>query len=104
MSSYKTEVQNISYNAANQAFEAIVVLHEAGEAIKYPCSLSFPIDADFEDVAKGLVSVAKSMRSAQRRQLIARAPLQKAPRLVHVKTLARQFADSLGISEASRAA
>lgn len=104
MSNYKTEVQNIAYNAATQSFEAIVVFHEEGDVIKYPCSLAFPVDAEFEDVTKGLVSVAKSQRASGRRNLISRAPMQRTPRLVHVATLARQLSDTMGLTGAVRAA
>lgn len=104
MSSYKTEVQGLTYNAATQCFDAIVVFHEPGEQIKYPCSLAFPIDAAFEDVTHGLIAVAKSRRASKLQNLVSRQPSKTAPKLVHMSDLARQFADNLGLTDHHRAA
>lgn len=104
MSSYKTEVQDLTYNASTQCFDALVVFHEPGEQIKYPCSLAFPIDAEFQDVTRGLIAVAKSRRATKLQNLVSRRPAKTAPKLAHVSDLARQFADSLGLNAAQRAA
>ena len=104
MSGYRTEVQSLTYNAANQRFEAMVIFHEPGEVTKYPCSLAYPIDAEFEDVSRGLIAVAKSRRASKLRNLVSRAPAQAKPKLVHISNLARQLADNLGLSDRPHAA
>jgi hypothetical protein len=104
MSGYTTEVQNLTYNAASQNFEAVVVFHEPGETTKFPCSLAFPIDAEFADVTHGLIAVAKSRRASKLRNLVSRTPAHGTRRLVHIADLARQFADTLGLRDTPRAA
>ncbi|MEP5761922.1 MAG: hypothetical protein ABJ327_21940 [Litoreibacter sp.] len=92
MSSYKTEVKGLTYNAAAQCFEAMVIFHEAGETIKYPCSLTFPIDTDFQKISQGLVRAAKIKRAANRHGLVSRTRAHLASELKDIRVVARQLA------------
>lgn len=105
MSSYQARVQNLHYNAANRAFEAIVVLHEGADILKYPCSLVAPIDTSFERVSGALVTQAKAARRRGAQHLVACvrvAARRKAT--THVKTLARSFIDNLNLPGPAKAA
>jgi hypothetical protein len=55
---YKTELSDVIYNAAEQSFEARVTVHGASGARSYACSIPAPIDLSFEDAAKGLATQA----------------------------------------------
>ena len=94
MSSYKTEVQNLHYNAATRSFDAMIVLYEGSEATKYPTSLRLPIDSDFSFVSHKLVSQAKKHRARNANHLVARTPTG-ANKLAHLGDLARQLTDTL---------
>jgi len=69
---YATEVTNLTYNAADQQFEALVILHEAGDRLGFPTSLKAPITADFETVARSLVVQAKVRRAQNVHELMSR--------------------------------
>ena len=58
MKHLQTEITNVIYNAAEQAFEANVTVHQAGNSTKYACSIKAPIDMSFERAAKGLTKQA----------------------------------------------
>ncbi len=102
MSRYKTEVQNLHYNAASRSFDAMVVLYEGTEATKYPTSLRLPIDSDFSFVSHKLVAQAKKHRARKANHLVARTPTGQS-KLAHLGDLARQLTDTLTFS-AKRAA
>ncbi len=105
MSSYHAQVQNLHYNAANGAFEAIVVLHEGADTRKFPCSLKAPIDTSFERVSGALVTQAKAARKRGTQHLVARARVAARRRATtHVKTLARSFLDSMNSPGPAKAA
>lgn len=104
MSSYQTEVQNLSYNAATQSFEALVVFHEGHETRKVPISAPLPITAEFKDVSDILVKRAKAHRAKGRAKLMSRSPTQKAGRLVHLNDMIRQLKDTMGLSDLPTAA
>lgn len=104
MSSYRTEMRNLNYNAAERRFEALVVFHEGNEAHKMPISAPLPISTDFSQVAAVLVARAKSRRAKGRARLVSRAPAQTGPKLVHVKTMIRQFKDAMGLPDLPHAA
>jgi len=99
MSSYRTEIHNITYNAAERHFEALVVFHEGHETHKMPISAPLPISTDFAQVSDVLVARAKSRRAKGRARLTSRAPAKTAPKLVHVKTMIQQFKDAMGLPE-----
>lgn len=103
MHSYKTEVQSPRYNPATQCFEALVVMHEGGETVKYPTALQLPIDSDFGFVAQKLVSEAKKQRRRDAGALVSRT-VHGQSRLAHLGDLARQLGDSIGLTSGTRAA
>jgi hypothetical protein len=103
MSSYKTEVQHLRYNAASQCFEALVVMHEGGETIKYPTALRLPINSDFGFVAQKLVADAKKRRRQDAAHLVSRTARGQS-RLAHLGDLARQLTDRISITSGARAA
>ena len=78
MTDYSTEVRHLTYNAANQCFEALVVFHERGEQTSYPCGLPCAIDAAFGDVAQALVRQAQIKRSSGRSVMTAYRPARGA--------------------------
>ncbi|MCY4180479.1 MAG: hypothetical protein OXC60_03635 [Litoreibacter sp.] len=96
MSSYRTEVQNLRYNAATQSFEALILFYEGGDVLKYPTELALPIQSDFSFVSKKLVSEAKRQRRQNAGHLISRTACGDA-RLAHLGDLARQMTRSLGL-------
>ncbi len=103
MSSYKTEVQNLHYNAATQCFEALVVMHEGHEARKFPTALQLPIDSDFSFVTHKLVAQAKKQRASNASSLVARGPKGQT-KLGHLGDLARQLSQGLSFNSSQRAA
>jgi L-ascorbate metabolism protein UlaG (beta-lactamase superfamily) len=103
MSSYSIEVQNLHYNAATQSFDALVVMHEGPDHLKFPTSLRLPIDSDFSFVSKKLVAQAKKQRARNASHLVARTPTGQA-KLAHLGDLARQLSRSFTFSSTQRAA
>lgn len=103
MSSYKTEVQNLHYNAATRSFDAMVVMYEGSEATKYPTSLRLPIDSDFSFVSHKLVAQAKKHRSRKANHLVSRTPTGQS-KLGHLGELARQLTDGFNFTPTQRAA
>ncbi|SLN68122.1 hypothetical protein AQS8620_03195 [Aquimixticola soesokkakensis] len=63
MQLYGAEVSGLTYNAATQAFEALVVFHENADKVSYPTELQAPINADFDSIARGLVLRARMRRA-----------------------------------------
>ncbi len=103
MSSYKTEVQNLHYNAATRSFDAMVVMYEGSEATRYPTSLRLPIDSDFSFVSHKLVAQAKKHRARNANHLVSRTPTGQS-KLAHLGDLARQLTDSFSFNAGQRAA
>jgi hypothetical protein len=66
MPAYATELGSVRFNPETQCYEALVTFHEGGHAERYPCSLSFGIDADPAAVAHALVRQARALRSRSR--------------------------------------
>ncbi|MEM7473320.1 MAG: hypothetical protein AAF340_18385 [Pseudomonadota bacterium] len=97
MSSYKTEVQNIRYNAATGSFEALVVMHEGAETLKFPTAIELPISSDFAFVSHKLVALAKKRRKENAGQLVSRT-LRGQARFAHLGDLARQLTDSMRLT------
>lgn len=56
----KTELTDVIYNAAEQAFEAKVTVHGAAQAQTYACAVNAPITMSFEEAAAGLARQALS--------------------------------------------
>lgn len=105
MSSYHAQVQNLHYNAAAGAFEALVVLHEGADERKFPCTLNAPIDTPFERVSSALVAQAKAARKRGTHHLVAHARVAaRKSATTHVKTLARSFVDNLNLPGPAKAA
>ncbi len=94
MSSYRTELHNLRYNAATQCFEAIVAMYEGGEVIKYPIQAKLAIDTDFALVSRKLVEMAKKTRLERAGRLVSRTP-RGQHQLANLANLAREFASSI---------
>ena len=58
MQSLKTELSEVIYNAAEQAFEAKVTVHAQQGPVTYACAIPAPINTSFEDAAKILATEA----------------------------------------------
>jgi hypothetical protein len=58
MTHTRTELNNVSYNAANQCFEALVTVTQSGKRKAYACAIEAPITLSFEQAAKGLKTQA----------------------------------------------
>lgn len=103
MSRYSTEVKDLRYNAASQCFEALVVLYEGPDVVKYPTSLSLPIQSDFSSVAQKLVAEAKRQRKQRGSSLVSRTASGQH-KLGHLGDLARQFGAALNLGKSQQAA
>lgn len=66
MQSYGAEIQGLTYNAAEQAYQARVVFHEEGERITFPVEFTAPISADYATVSRGLALRARALRNRKR--------------------------------------
>ena len=60
----QTEMTDVIYNPATQAFEARVTVREGNVASSYACSLSAPIALPFEKAAAGLARQALRRHAA----------------------------------------
>lgn len=58
MNTPSTELSNVIYNAATQAFEARVTVHAADGIRSYACAIDAPITMTFADAATGLAKQA----------------------------------------------
>ena len=65
MQTVPLQLSDVIYNAATQSFEALVTVHDAGQARSYACAIDAPITMEFADAASGLATQA--MRRAARR-------------------------------------
>ena len=59
------QLTDVIYNAANQCFEALVVVHDGDSSRKYACAIDAPIDMSFEDAARGLATQALRRHKAR---------------------------------------
>ena len=59
MTVVKTQISDVTYNAAEQAFEAMVTFHTGTGITRVPSRLEAPLDTDFETAAKGLMAIAR---------------------------------------------
>ncbi len=66
MQSLKTELTDVIYNAASQAFEARVAVHGPDGLESYACAIEAPITMSFKDAAKGLTRQALRKHGAPR--------------------------------------
>lgn len=69
-----TQIQNVSYNPAERAFEARVSILDGGEVFTYPCSLRAPLDMDSTLAARQLAELAKRRHARNARPTVARRP------------------------------
>lgn len=88
MSDFRTELGQVIYNPETRAYEALVTFHEDGEAVRIPCALAFPIDADRHVVASALVRQAREIRRNARVPLMSR--LRAAPDAGRIVSWARR--------------
>lgn len=66
MQTLTTELSDVIYNPAAQAFEARVTLHTDSGAQSYACAIEAPITTSFEDAAEGLAKQALRKHGAPR--------------------------------------
>ncbi len=66
MQTVQTELKDVIYNAAEQAFEAKVTIHEGPQSHSYACAIAAPMTMSFEDAAKGLSKQAMRKHGAPR--------------------------------------
>lgn len=92
-------VKRITYNAIDQRFEAIVVVHDQGHIVKYPCNLPFPINARIEDVKRGLIAAAEARRSSNVLSMVSRRPMKPTPRRSTIAKFTQRIAESLGLAD-----
>ena len=58
MTTPSIELSNVIYNAADQSFEAMATIRQAGVTRKLACAINAPIQMPFEDAAQGLMTHA----------------------------------------------
>ena len=66
MNNAKVEVKNVSYNAALQSLEAIVVFYTSSDSVRVPASYAASLGTEFKDATRGLVDDARRNRSVAR--------------------------------------
>ncbi|MEM6310117.1 MAG: hypothetical protein AAF754_08705 [Pseudomonadota bacterium] len=76
MKQLQTEISNVIYNAAEQAFEARVSVHDSVNSVSYACSIKAPINMSFERAAKGLTQQALRRHGAPKGVFSKIAPTQ----------------------------
>ncbi len=89
MSTYGTDIGPVTFNPANRTFEALVSFREAGEVIRVPCSLRFPLETDANVVMCALI------RQAREKRRLARAPLTSRLRNVALSEVAEMASGML---------
>lgn len=58
MQNIQTEIGDVIYNAAEQSFQAKVIVRDQGQSTSYPCAIEAPITMSFERAARGLAKQA----------------------------------------------
>ena len=88
MQTPRTELTGVIYNAAEQAFEAKVTVHDAKGTASYACAIEAPISLSFEDAAEGLARQAlrkhgmpRGLRSWMAHEPITRVIKRRSERL-----------------------
>ncbi|MBO6868220.1 MAG: hypothetical protein JJ877_14345 [Thalassococcus sp.] len=59
MTVVKTQISDVTYNAAEQAFEAMVTFHTGTGITRVPSRFEASLDTDFEAATKGLMAAAR---------------------------------------------
>lgn len=59
MTVVKTQISDVTYNAAEQAFEAMVTFHTGTGITRVPSRFEAPLDTEFETATKGLMAIAR---------------------------------------------
>lgn len=80
----QAELSDVIYNAADQAFEAVVTIQSTSGPLRYAASFPAPITTDFDAASEGLIERAnrmhrlnRGMRAAARKVVL---PAQWRPR------------------------
>lgn len=63
MTQSKTQIGDVTYNAATQSFEALVTFHTDAGRMRIPSSFAAPLDAPFAHVTDGLWHNARKLLS-----------------------------------------
>ena len=69
-----TQIQTITYNPASRAFEARVILKDAGEEYTSPCALRAPLDMDTTVVSRQLAEMASRRHARDHRPMHSHRP------------------------------
>lgn len=87
MQNIQPELTDVIYNAAEQAFEAKVTLHDGTDSHSYACAIEAPITMSFEDAAKGLTTQALRKHGAPvgLRSTTRRNPIRLVTRMLRPK-------------------
>ena len=78
MTPIKVQLDNVTYNAATQAFEARAVLYDGDRRHSYACMIEAPITMEYDDAAGRLSRQAFRFHRAYRKSL--GRPLRSRPR------------------------
>ncbi len=74
----KTRISQITYNAAEQCFDASVTLVDGDESFTYPVSIPAPLDTGYEDVTRAVLDRARLQHRANAAALRSRKPAEDA--------------------------
>jgi len=77
------QMTDVTYNAANQCFEALVTVQTGKQQHRYACAIEAPITMSFEDAAKGLTRQALRRHEQKRglsSEVLRHVPAQRAGR------------------------
>ncbi len=83
MQTDKIQFSDLRYNPERSAFEAIVRIHDRGISYEYPAHVCAPLEAEFDQIAHGLVENAQRAHRSGRaglRMRKAAAPAQMVHR------------------------
>ena len=104
MEQVNVQLDDVTYNAATQSFEALVSVERGGTVRTYACAVNAPITMSFEQAAQGLKTQAIRSDKAGHglySQMKRHAPGQRAGR---AKFDPRRWLAQLGLARRSDAA
>lgn len=96
MQSPKVEINEVIYNAAEQAFEGKVVIHDDAGSHSYACSIDAPISMPFKRASQGLVKQAMRRHGTQNGL---RSYLERMPKLVPLQLVYAQKRRGLPVGQ-----
>jgi hypothetical protein len=69
MTADKLRISEVRYNPERTGFEALVTVHDGGQAFRYPAFLAAPLHAEYALVTRGLTERALSAHRSGRHGL-----------------------------------